>query len=380
MKKKKVILITNIISPYRIPLFNYINQKRDFDFKVVALAEKEKNREWILAKEKIRFDYQILPGWHLFFWTKKRELPIHLNKGVFRMLFRDKPDIVIVAGYDCLAYWQAFLYCKIFRKKFILWNGTTLLSAGSVKGIRRFLKKIIIKGSDKYIAYGTKAKEYLEYFGAKSNDIYISTNTVDVDFFYEKVNKYRKDKSFFEERQKYPQILLLYAGQLVERKGVEQVLKALNELKDPDIGFIIVGSGPKEKELKEFVQKNNLKNIYFEGFRQQEELPKYYALADVFILPSFQEVWGLVVNEALASGLFVLCSKYAGSGYDLLNEERGKIFDPFNVNEILESIKDIKNKLSQLRDNREKISSWAKENLSVEKNGENFISAINSLK
>ena len=59
-----------------------------------------------------------------------------------------------------------------------------------------------------------------------------------------------------------------------------------------------MGSGPKEKEFKEFCKKKDLDNIFFEGFKQQEELPKYYALADIFILPSFKEVWGMVVNEA----------------------------------------------------------------------------------
>jgi len=80
---------------------------------------------------------------------------------VFRILLECKPDVIITSGYDDLAYWQAFLYCEIFRKKFILWDSTTLLSVGSIKGIRGRLKKIIIRGADGYIAYGTKAKEYL---------------------------------------------------------------------------------------------------------------------------------------------------------------------------------------------------------------------------
>lgn len=377
--KKGVILITNIISPYRIPLFNYINQKRDFDFKVVALAEKEKNREWILAKEKIKFDYQILPGWHLFFWLKKREVPIHLNRGVLKMLLQYKPDVVITTGYDCLAYWLAFLYSKLFRKKYILWNGTTLLSAGSVKRIRGFFKKIIIKGADKYIAYGKEAKKYLEYFGARAEDIYIATNTVDVGYFRNEVFRYRTKENFRKEREKYPKLLLLYVGQLIERKGVGQVLKALNILRDPEIGFIIVGSGPEEENLKKFCQKNSLKNVYFEGFHQQEELPKYYALADVFVLPSFEEVWGLVVNEALASGLYVLCSEYAGAGYDIITEENGKIFDPSNIGQIVAYIKGLKNNLRRIKDRREKISNWAKANLSIAEGGESFISAIKSL-
>ncbi|MCD6318037.1 hypothetical protein J7M02_03100, partial [Candidatus Aerophobetes bacterium] len=159
-KKPKVFFLTNIIPPYRIPLFNYLYHQDDFKFKVIVLAEKEKNREWQIPKDKIKFNYQILPGWHLFIWGKKRERAVHLNRNVLKTLWKYNPSVVITSGYDSLAYWQALLYCKIFGKKFILWNGTTLLSTGSVRGIRGISKRIIVKGSDKYIAYGTKAKEY----------------------------------------------------------------------------------------------------------------------------------------------------------------------------------------------------------------------------
>jgi len=378
MKKKKVILLTNIITPYVTPLFNHIYQVGGFNFKVIALAETEKNREWQLAKEKIKFDYKILSGWHLFSYKKEKEISTHFNWGVLRSLSKFNPDIIIIGGYDNLAYWQAFFYCKILGKKCILWSGTTLLSTGSLIGIRGFLKKIIIKGANKYIAYSTKAKEYLEYFGADSKDIYISTNTVDVNFFHESVSQYRNDRSFLEESKKFPKIMFLYVGQLVQRKGVKQVLRALNTLNDSDIGFMIVGSGPEEENLKKFCNENNLKNVSFEGFCQQEELPKYYALADIFILPSFEEVWGLVVNEALASGLYVLCSKYAGAAYDLINNENGVIFNPNNIDEIAKSIKNARNQIELIRSKREKISNWAKNNLSIEKSGDAFISAIKS--
>jgi len=378
MKKKKVILLTNIITPYVIPLFNHIYQAGGFNFKVIALAETEKNREWQLAKEKIKFDYKILSGWHLFSYKKEKEISTHFNWGVLRSLSKFNPDIIIIGGYDNLAYWQAFFYCKILGKKCILWSGTTLLSTGSLIGIRGVLKRIIIKGANKYIAYSTKAKEYLEYFGADSKDIHIGTNTVDVNFFNKSVSQYRNGKSFSEERKKFPKIMLLYVGQLVQRKGVKQVLKALNTFNDSDIGFMVVGSGPEEENLKKFCNENNLKNVFFEGFHQQNELPKYYALADIFILPSFEEVWGLVVNEALASGLYVLCSKYAGAAYDLINNENGVIFNPKNIDEIAKSIKNARNQIELIRSKREKISNWAKNNLSIEKSGDAFISAIKS--
>jgi len=374
---KNVLIITNIISPYRIPLFNYISLQKDIKFKVVALAELEDNRNWEVKKDYIRFDYEILPGWHWFIWSEKREVAIHLNKGVFKILFEHKPDVVITSGYDSLAYWQAFLYCKIFKKKFILWNGTTLLSTANIKGLRSILKRIIIKGSDRYIAYGTKAKEYLEYLGADANKIHVSTNTVDMEYFQNKVMEYRNGEDFIKERELYPKHLLLYAGQIIRRKGVNQILKALNILRDPDIGLLVVGSGPEEKKLEKFCKENKLQNVFFKEFQQQEILPKYYALADVFILPSFEEVWGLVVNEALASGLYVLSSKYAGASYDLIKEGwNGEIFDPYKVEEIVELIKRVKENIEDIRERRDDISQYACREFSIEKSAQEFTKAI----
>lgn len=377
MENLKVILITNIISPYRIPLFNAISKDANFDFKVVALAEIEKNREWQILKEKIKFDYQVLFGWHWFFWGVKREVAIHLNRGVFKMLFKNNPDIVITSGYDSLAYWQAFLYGKVFRKKFILWNETTLLSVGSLRGIRKLLKKIIIKGSDKYIASGVEAKKYLGYLGAEIENIHISISTVDVNYFRNTTLKDRNNKDYLMRRKKYPEYLILYVGQLIKRKGIIQVLKALDNLRDPEIGLIIVGSGPQEKELKKFCEEKNLNDIFFEGFQQQEMLPKYYALADIFILPSFKEVWGLVVNEALASGLYVLSSKYAGASYDLIKEGwNGEIFDPNDIAEIIDLIKRIKGDINNLRKQRDSISQNACKEFNIENSAQEFVKAI----
>ncbi|PKP61399.1 hypothetical protein CVT91_03305 [Candidatus Atribacteria bacterium HGW-Atribacteria-1] len=377
---KNVLIITNIISPYRIPLFNYMSLQKDIKFKVVALAELEDNRNWEVKKDYIRFDYEILPGWHSFIWGKKREVAIHINKYVIKILKRFNPDVVITSGYDSLAYWQAFLYCKVFRKKFVLWNETTLLSVGSLRGIRKLLKKIIIKGSDKYIASGVEAKKYLEYLGAELKNIHISINTVDVNFFRNTTLKYRNNKDYLVRRKKYPEYLLLYVGQLIRRKGIIQVLKALDYLRDPEIGLIIVGSGPQEKELKKFCEEKNLNDIFFEGFQQQEMLPKYYALTDIFILPSFEEVWGLVVNEALASGLYVLSSQYAGASYDLIKEGwNGEIFNPNNIGEIIDLIKRVKLDIKDIRKRRIPISQNACKEFSIERSAREFIKVINTI-
>jgi len=378
MRSARATIVTNIISPYRVPLFNRLSKEDDLDLKVIALAEKEANREWQIAKEQIEFDYHVLRGFHKFIWSK--EIPIHLNWGLWKALQRYKPDVLITSGYDAPAYWEAFLYCKLFKKKFILWNGTTLLSTEKTSGLIGCMKRVIIRKADRYIAYGTKAAEYLVHMGAPEERIHVGVNTVDMDWYRKKVNEVRREKTFKKERLKYPEFLMLYVGQLIERKGVKQLLKALCEREDPDIGLLIVGSGPQEKELKHFCQDQNLHNIHFEGFHQREDLPGYYALADVLVLPSFKEVWGLVVNEALASGLYVLCSNQAGAAYDLVKENwNGRTFDPHDVDQLAELIRETKEQIEEIRARREAISAHACREFGIERSAKAFLDVIRSV-
>jgi len=378
MKKRRVLLFTNILAPYRIPLLNYLVRHGNIDFKVIALAENEANRQWRIMKESVEFDYQLLPGWHGFIW--RWELPIHLNWGVIRTLRRYQADTIITSGYDSLAYWQAFFYAKLLKKPFILCNESTLLSTTYTRGAIGFLKRFIVRRADAYIAFGKKSREYLEAFGAKKEKIFTGIDTVDMEFFRHQMREFRRMSTFNSEREHFPKLLLLYVGQLIERKGIDQLLRALGRLGDPDVGLLVVGSGPQEKELREFCQSHALKNVYFEGFHQPNDLPRYYALADVFVLPSFKEVWGLVVNEALASGLYVLCSNRAGAAYDLIKEGwNGALFDPCNVEELAMLIQQTKTRIDELRARREAISKHACREFSIERSAKAFLDAIRSV-
>jgi glycosyltransferase involved in cell wall biosynthesis len=96
-----------------------------------------------------------------------------------------------------------------------------------------------------------------------------------------------------------------------------------------------VGDGPQREELVKTARRLDLENVVWPGFRQVDELPVYYALSSAFVLPSTSEPWGLVVNEAMASGLPVLVSNRCGSAPDLVAEgENGYTFDPYDIEEL----------------------------------------------
>lgn len=338
---KKVLLLTNILSPYRVPLFNILSKvlnKKGIKFKVVFMAENEHNREWRIRKDELEVDYTVLPGWHHFIW--KYELPIHINWSIWKSLRQESPDVIISGGYSYLSNWFALIYCKLLHKKLILWTGTT---PESVKGkcfLRSGLRKTFIKNCNAFVTYGERSADFLNDSGIDSNSIFIGCNVGDVDFFRKAVAAYRMGKDFQKEKSKFSAPLLLYVGQLIPRKGILQLIAALSELKSQPWHLLIVGNGPLRQTIEERLRINQINDrVHLIGFQDKEKLVKFYALADIFVFPSLLDPFGIVVSESLASGLFTITSKYAGASWDLIKQgENGLIIDSKNIEELRSAI------------------------------------------
>jgi len=313
------VLLTNIPTPYRIPVWKEINT--NINLEVICISKIEKNRLWNI--QNLHF-ISFLKSRHLFFekldWGFHFTIPFSL----FFRLVKKNPEVVIITGYDNYQYWEALLYIKIFKKKSIFWNGSTLLSSRSENKLVNMVKSIFINNFDGYYTYGTKATEYLINFGVNNENIVTGRNTVDSDFFKISTQNASQNDEI---------VRFIYVGQLLERKGLDNTLKAFNKIKNSNWELNIVGTGADEKKLKNMVLELGLSNkVNFLGYKQQEDILEYFSMSDILVMPSYLEVWGLVLNEGLASGLFCLASKYAGSTFDLIEEgKNGFIIDPFDI-------------------------------------------------
>ena len=320
MKKKKVVILHNILNPHIIPLFERLS-KEEGDFKFFFASESEANRLWKTEVGE-KFDYKILPK--LAIELKDQDLFTYfINPTVFFELLKERADVVIVSGWDLFAYQAAFLYAKLFRKKFILWSGSTTHETSWRRTISKPLVWSMVKGADAYLAYGTRAKEYLISLGAKPEKIFIAYQTIDIETFQKELKKWQRQK---EKVKKGIGIktdkVILFVGQLIERKGAVYLIKAFKKIKEElaDVSLLIVGYGELEEKLKDFVSKEKIRDIFFVGGADWPEVAKFYAIADLFVLPSLEEVWGLVINEAMAAGLPVVATKVVGSSEDLIKE------------------------------------------------------------
>ncbi|MBT9252258.1 MAG: glycosyltransferase family 4 protein [Brockia lithotrophica] len=331
----RVALVTNIVSPYRLPVWDIVGKGVDH-LHIFFCAERAPNRIWeIKDLNHYDFEYSILPGIQLHF--NKRDLSFYLNSSLWYELKKYRPTHLIVTGYETPSYLIAIAYAKLHRIRLVIWWGSHALSSRSRRGFVALLRKHILRFADAYVTYGTRATDYLIEMGIPDKRIVTGINTVDVERVAWLVKSFRSQMG----PRTNGRVKFLYVGQLIERKGVRQFLRAFRALPKEKAELTIVGYGPLEGELKIFVKDNFLDNVTFAGgTRTLEETARYYAQADVLVMPSFREVWGLVVNEALASGLWVLSSKYAGATFDLIEKAPpmsvGESFDPTNENEFID--------------------------------------------
>jgi len=332
---RKILLITNIITPYRITMFNEINRKIKDDFCVWFMSETEPNRQWKIDYKKINFRYEILKGLiiGLKFPVKKY---LHINPGFYKKLVKFKPDIVIVGGYDSIHYYLVSRYTKRFDKKLILWVESHELSSKRNKGLIGKMKTYAVSIADSYIASSILAKKYLMALGAGEKKIDIVYNTVDVNLF-QKYNNYLNENDKHKNIKKIKKFI--YVGQLEERKGLKYGIIALSKI-NYNWKLFIVGDGTKREMLENMVNELGIKKrVNFMGFLIREEISKLYSESDFFLFPTLSDPCPLVVNEALSSGLFCLISKLAGNTKDFIIEgKNGYIFDPYNIDDIVDKI------------------------------------------
>ncbi|PIR87907.1 MAG: hypothetical protein COU10_02010 [Candidatus Harrisonbacteria bacterium CG10_big_fil_rev_8_21_14_0_10_45_28] len=116
--------------------------------------------------------------------------------------------------------------------------------------------------------------------------------------------------------------VILYVGKIYKGKGAFDLLRAFEKISaTSEAALVFVGEGKEKILLENYVKEKNIKNAYFTGFKNQSELPGFYAVSDIFVFPSKIDSWGLVVNEAMASGLPVVSASFAGVSYDLIRQD-----------------------------------------------------------
>jgi 1,2-diacylglycerol 3-alpha-glucosyltransferase len=319
--RRRLVILTEIISPYRIPLFNELAKHPDIDLHVVFLAETDLElRQWQVYKEEIQFPYNVLSSW------RKRIGPynILLNRGVGRALKSASPEVILCGGYNYVASWQALSWARTHRTPFLLWSESNLQDMRPGYSLVEFLKNQFIRRCAGFIVPGHSARQYLQSHKIKDDRIFTAPNAVDNALFASAATEARQHEAEFREQLALPDRYILFVGRLVKEKGIFDLLAAYAKL-DPqlrrDVGLVFVGDGASRAELQQRAESISPGIIMFPGFTQREQLGVYYSLAEMLVLPTYTDTWGLVVNEAMACGLPVILSNAAGCAADLVKDQ-----------------------------------------------------------
>lgn len=300
-------------TPYRDPFFELLSRKVDLE--VLYLTGTSKSRPWEANQR--TFKSKILKGVNAGIGK-----PFRLNWG-YLMKIRDC-DILVVGGYNHITTVSATFYGILFGKKVFLQVETwkkgrkylSLVKDGYVKLIKSLGVRLLVTGKNSW--------NYWESKGWMPSGIF--PNTPNIAFFRNSMIEVNKLKS---RRRK-----ILFVGRFIERKGLLCLIDVLKS--SPDIlesfDFTFVGSGPLRGEIEK------LKKVEVITFKQGEQLREFYWSADIFLLPSLVEPWGVVVNEACAAGCMLLLSSQVGAAGDCI-EGNGRIFKAGHHDSLLDALR-----------------------------------------
>lgn len=316
----KVTFVAEGLAPYRIPFWNEL--ERNCDLILLLMGASEKGRAWRVDTRAIQCRVELVESLQLFF--PRMDWALYLSFGqVRRALERLQPHIVIIGGWASPGYWQARSWAVGKNIPLVFWSESHRLSTRTGNNpLLNFVKTRFLRVFDAYYAFSPLSAEYLFGFGVDPSRVTLSYNLPNIGAFP------RCDRAGDTSEP-----VLLYVGQLIERKGLLQLFDALSRLTRHPWRLLIAGSGPLEPELRRRASRYGFADrIEFLGFIQEEKLNEVYRRGDVLLFPSLNEVWGIVLHEAFLSGVYAVASERAAASHALLRPgENGELVSPYDT-------------------------------------------------
>lgn len=304
---------------------------------------------------------------------------------ITRIISGDSFDAFIVQGWDVLSFWQAIVACWQTHTPVLVRGDSQLLTRRSL--LKRSLKYLtyrwFVPKFNAYLVVGKRAEEYYLHYGADRNKMFFVPHCVDNYFFASAIAALESQRQSLRQSWGIPpdSLVFLFAGKLIAKKRPADFLKALEITCKyvQGISGLVVGDGPLRSEL-EILSKGAKLPVTFTGFLNQSEMPKAYVVSDILVLPSDSgETWGLVVNEAFASGLPAIASDSAGCVPDLIIPgQTGEVYPCGNVEKLAGIFKTLVFKKEHLREMGERAHRLI-ENYSIANSADGTLRAVQAV-
>lgn len=311
---KKILFFSVYPAPYRTVIVDKLMECFDVDAFFESSDGDERNKEWFSERKINSLDSE--NGRNEFRYCKK-----NLNKY----------DLVYFADYTCKDAIKLILKCRRKKVPYVInCDGEMLIKHGNF--IKDFLKKYLISGAAGYFASGVHAERYFLRYGVKKEKIYFHkfTSVYQKDMLNEPLAT--ADKIRLREKLNIPVggKIAVAVGRFIPLKRYDALIESWKGMSKTDY-LLLIGGGPEKEKYEKIIKALNINNIIIEDFHKPTEIFEYLRAADVFVHPTSYDVWGLVVNEAMASGLPVVVSDTCVAGRELITDGKNgylvKLYD-----------------------------------------------------
>jgi glycosyltransferase involved in cell wall biosynthesis len=329
-------LLTNIPAPYRLAFFQELSTR--CDLKVIFDSKTEPNRNWAVP-DNLGFQHTYMKGFVIRHMRRRGdggpddERYWQVRFGILPELIRFKADIVVSIEFG-LRSMQAATYCALFNVPLVLWSEGTPHSEGWQSSIRRKIRQVLVKRAQCFWTNGIESSQLLESYGAKRETMYEGMIGVSTLRLAADVRRQMTERDIIRAELGLRGLVFLFSGQLVVRKGVKQFLAALLPLaaRAKEFSIVFLGDGVERLLIEQWASDHPEFRIVILGFRQPDQVPRFYAAADVFVMPTLDDNWSLVALEAAVAGLPQIFSCYNGATNDLIRRRAaGLVVDPLDA-------------------------------------------------
>lgn len=322
---------------YFAPLYRRLAQEPEIDLTVYYCSRQgvEGYTDPGFSKQ-IKWDIPLLEGYHYKFLPNVRRsdrvdgFASLINPGVIPEIRRNHYDALWMHGYNYVTHLLALAAARTCNTPVFYRTESSLTYDSRVRRsmLIRFLKPIflhILFGQVRhFLSIGTLNTEFYLHYGVKPSQIFHVPYTVDNDYFARRVTEFQpyRDEMRAKMGIKRNDVAFLFAAKMTPLKAPLELLKAYEGIRKPGKALIMAGDGELRSKAEAYVSAKKLRGVHFLGFVNQSELPKVYAMSDVFVRPDgiSRGDWGLTVNESMASGQAVIATDAIGATVDLVKD------------------------------------------------------------
>lgn len=341
---------------YEVQLLRLLSRRPELEFKafyyshygVGKFFEDEFQREISWDKDLLGgYEHEFLPT---IFEANRTGHLYPLVTGAGNALDRYEPDAVWIRSYVRQGDWAVLSAAKKMDVP-VLFRGESHLRSHSRSIAKRFFKSAVLpplfNTIDAFLAIGTLNREYYKHYGVEGDKMFSVPYCVDNDYFRTYIKQAKMHRSEHRANLSIPNgaPVVLFLSKLTPRKRPRDLIEAFKQVlrqgvPRPRPRLVFVGDGPLREELLASVPNELEGLVHLVGYKNQKEICKFYDMADIFVLPSEHEPWGLVVNEAMNAELPVIATKDVGSAHDLIiHGENGFRYDVSDVSTLAKHIK-----------------------------------------